>query len=72
MIAALESDVGYIGGVGPNRLQQSRSDWLAYRGFTDLSRIEGPAGLQIGARNPQEIALAIAAEIVATQTAPSA
>ena len=69
LIAALESDVGYIGGVGPNRLQQSRSDWLAYRGFTDLSRIRGPAGLQIGARNPQEIALAIAAEIVATQTA---
>ncbi len=72
LIAALESDVGYIGGVGPNRLQQSRSDWLAYRGFTDLSRIEGPAGLQIGARNPQEIALAIAAQIVATQTAASA
>jgi xanthine dehydrogenase accessory factor len=68
LMAALESDVGYIGGVGPNRLQQSRSDWLAYRGFTDLSRIHGPAGFHIGARNPQEIALAIAAEIVATQT----
>jgi xanthine dehydrogenase accessory factor len=69
LLAALESDAGYIGGVGPDRLQQSRSDWLAYRGFTDLSRIQGPAGLHIGARNPQEIALAIAAEIVATQTA---
>ena len=69
LISALQSQVGYIGGVGPNRLQQSRSDWLAYRGFTDLSRIHGPAGLGIGARNPQEIALAIAAEIVATQTA---
>ena len=69
LMAALQSDVGYIGGVGPNRLQQSRSDWLAYRGFTDLSRIQAPAGLHIGARNPQEIALAIAAEIVATQTA---
>ena len=72
LIAALESDVGYIGGVGSNRLQQSRSDWLAYRGFTDLSRIQGPAGLDIGARNPQEIALSIAAEIVATQAASSA
>jgi xanthine dehydrogenase accessory factor len=69
LMAALESGVGYIGGVGPDRLQQSRSDWLAYRGLTDLSRVRGPAGLQIGARNPQEIALAIAAEIVATQTA---
>ncbi|MEE8331089.1 MAG: XdhC family protein [Acidimicrobiia bacterium] len=69
LMAALESDVGYIGGVGPKHLQESRSDWLAYRGFTDLSRIRGRAGLDIGARNPQEIALAIAAEIVATQTA---
>ena len=69
LMAALESDVGYIGGVGPSHLQQSRSDWLAYRGFTGLSRIHGPAGLHIGARNSQEIALAIAAEIVATQTA---
>jgi xanthine dehydrogenase accessory factor len=69
LIAALRSDVGYIGGVGPNNLQQSRSDWLAYRGFTDLSRLQGPAGRANGARNPQEIALAIAAEIVATQTA---
>ena len=71
LIVALEGDVGYIGAVGPSRLQQSRSDWLAYRGFTDLSRIHGPAGLHIGARNPQEVALAIAAEIVATQTAPT-
>ncbi len=69
LMAALESDVGYIGGVGPKHLQESRSDWLAYRGFTDLSRIRERAGLDIGARNPQEIALAIAAEIVATQTA---
>ena len=71
LITALESDVGYIGGVGPDRLQQARSDWLAYRGITDLSRVRAPAGLPIGARNPQEIALAIAAEIVATQTASS-
>ena len=72
LIAALRSAVGYIGSVGPERLQQSRSDWLAYRGFSDLSRIRGPAGLQIGARTHQEVGLAIAAEIVATQTAASA
>ena len=71
LIAALSSEVGYIGAVGPNRLQESRSDWLAYRGVTDLSRVQGPAGLNIGARNPMEVALAIAAEIVATQTASS-
>ncbi len=68
LMAALTSAAGYVGAVGPNRLQESRADWLAYRGFTDLSRIHGPAGLDIGARTPQEVALAIAAEIVATQT----
>ena len=71
LTVALEGDVGYIGAVGPSRLQESRSDWLAYRGITDLARVNGPAGLEIGARNPQEVALAIAAEIVVTQTAPT-
>lgn len=72
LIAALEGNVGYIGAVGPSRLQQSRSDWLGYRGFIDLSRVHAPAGLEIGARNPQEVAVAIAAEIVATQAALTA
>jgi xanthine dehydrogenase accessory factor len=67
LAAALESEAGYIGAVGSMRLQQSRADWLAYRGFTDLSRVEGPAGLEIGARNPVEIAVSIVAEIVAKQ-----
>jgi xanthine dehydrogenase accessory factor len=68
LLAALSGDAGYIGAVGPRRLQETRADWLAYRGVTDLSRLRGPAGLDIGARTPQEVALAIAAEIVATQT----
>ncbi len=67
LLDALAGDAGYIGAVGPRRLQETRADWLAYRGLTDLSRLRGPAGLDIGAQTPQEIALAIAAEIVATQ-----
>lgn len=69
LAAALKSEVGYIGAVGSRHLQQAQADWLAYREFTDLSRIHGPAGLGIGARNAKEIAVAIVAEIVATQTA---
>ncbi|MBC8194172.1 MAG: XdhC family protein [Acidimicrobiia bacterium] len=69
LAAALTGEVGYIGAVGSQRLQQSQTDWLAFRGFTDLSRIHGPAGLDIGARNPREVAVAVIAEIVATQTA---
>jgi xanthine dehydrogenase accessory factor len=68
--AALAGDAGYIGAVGPRHLQESRADWLAYNGTTDLSRLRGPAGIDIGARSPQEIALSIAAEIVAAQTEP--
>lgn len=68
LMAALGGEAGYVGAVGPRRLQDSRADWLAYRGLTDLSRLHGPAGLDIGARNPREVAVAIAAEIVATQT----
>lgn len=68
LLTALSGDAGYIGAVGPKHLQQTRADWLAYQGVTDLSRLHGPPGLNIGARNSQEIALSIAAEIVATQT----
>jgi xanthine dehydrogenase accessory factor len=71
LLAALSSEAGYVGAVGPKRLQETRADWLAYRGQTDLSRLTGPAGLPIGARTPQEVALAIAAEIVATQASSS-
>ena len=49
------------------RTQQARADWLAYRGYSDLSRIHGPAGLDIGADTPAEIALSILAEAVAVQ-----
>ena len=72
LMAAFSSEAGYIGAVGPRRLQDTWADWLAYRGQTDLRRLRGPAGLDIGARSPQEVALAIAAEIVATQTASPA
>ena len=39
----------------PSRASRSR----------DLDRIHGPAGLDLGGRSPAQIALAIAAEIVA-------
>jgi xanthine dehydrogenase accessory factor len=64
LLAAIESDAGYIGSVGSRRMQENRADWLAYRGVTDLSRVHGPAGLDIGAETPGEIAVSVLAEAI--------
>ena len=65
LMAALASQAGYIGAVGSKAMQQSRADWLAYQDVTDLRRVHGPAGMDIQARNPAEVAVAIVAEILA-------
>jgi xanthine dehydrogenase accessory factor len=65
--AALAGPAGYIGSVGPRRLQDSRADWLVRRGVEDLDRIRGPAGLAIGARTPAEIAVSVLAEALAVR-----
>jgi xanthine dehydrogenase accessory factor len=66
--AALAGDVGYIGALGSRRTQQSRAQWLADHGVTDLERVYGPAGLDIGANTPAEIAVSIIAEALATKS----
>ncbi len=71
LAAALGGDAGYIGAVGPSRVQQARADWLAYRGITELERIHGiggHAGLDIGARTPPEVAVAVLAEALAVRS----
>jgi xanthine dehydrogenase accessory factor len=65
LAAALDSRSGYIGSVGSRKMQADRADWLAYRGITDLDRVNGPAGLDIGADGPGEVAVAIVAEAIA-------
>jgi xanthine dehydrogenase accessory factor len=72
LAAALAGEVGYIGALGSRRTQQSRADWLAYRGVTDLERIHGPAGLDIGAGTPAEIAISIVAEALAVASQANA
>lgn len=66
--AALSSEVGYLGALGSRRTQQARRDWLADRGITDVSRLYGPAGLDVGANTPAEIAVSILAEALAVRT----
>lgn len=65
MMAALESRAGYIASLGGRHMQENRADWLAYRGVTDLGRVHGPAGIDISASTPAEIAVSIMAEAIA-------
>jgi xanthine dehydrogenase accessory factor len=68
LAAALRSPAFYIAALGSRRTHAARLERLAALGFrdADLARIHGPAGLAIGAANPAEIALSVAAEMVAT------
>lgn len=68
LAAALSSSAGYIGALGARHTQEARARWLAERGVTDLSRIYGPAGLDVGARTPPEIAASIVAEMLAVKS----
>jgi xanthine dehydrogenase accessory factor len=65
----LSHDVGYVGAIGSRKTGAERAERLKKQGLTDeqLSRIHGPIGLNIGAKSPEEMALAIMAEIVATR-----
>jgi|SoimicmetaTmtHMC_FD_contig_51_450787_length_1009_multi_3_in_0_out_0_1 xanthine dehydrogenase accessory factor len=64
--AALSSRVGYIGVVAPRARQEARLRWLVDRNVGGLERIHGPAGLDIGARTPGEVATAVLAEAIAS------
>jgi xanthine dehydrogenase accessory factor len=65
---ALETPAGYIGAMGSRRTKEERAERLKADGVTDeqLERISAPIGLDIGSRTPEEVAVAVAAEIVAT------
>ncbi len=69
--ALLATPAGYIGMLGPAARTQRLLMELADEGVEltdqDRARIHGPAGLDLGAEGPEEIAQAIVAEIVAVK-----
>jgi xanthine dehydrogenase accessory factor len=66
---ALASDAQYIGVMGSRRMQEARRARLLEYGFdtSDLGRLSGPVGLDLGAVTPQETAISIMAELVAAR-----
>lgn len=72
LLAALESPAIYVGALGSTRNHTRRSIRLAANGCPAeaIARIHAPIGLDIGARTPAEIALAILAEITLAFNGP--
>jgi len=69
LLAALPSRAFYVGALGSKRTQEKRRARLVETGVAPdvLARLHGPIGLPLGGRSPEEIAVAILAEIVATR-----
>ena len=63
---ALRTPAAYIGAMGSRRTHDDRLARLREAGLTDaeLARLRSPIGLDLGARTPEETAVAIAAELI--------
>jgi len=71
--AALGTEAFYIGALGSRRNQERRRERLLEEGVdeSELERISGPSGLDLGAESQPETALSILGEIVAIRNARS-
>jgi len=65
----LRGEARYIGLIGSKRTQQQRRELLRRLGVDKaaLARLHGPIGLDIGAVTPEEIAIAVLAEMTAVK-----
>ena len=67
---AVRTSVGYLGAMGSRRTHEQRKVRLREAGLADaeIERVMSPIGLDIGARTPEETAVAICAEIIGLRT----
>ena len=66
LVAAFATPAFYIGCLGSRRTHAKRLARLSEAGVSaaDLARLHGPAGLDIGAQSPAEIAVSVLAQMI--------
>ncbi len=69
LAVALNSPARYIGALGSRKTMAQRAEKLRALGISEaqVARVHNPIGLDLGGRQPEEMALAIMAEIVAAR-----
>ena len=69
LAVALRRPVRYVGALGSKRTHAKRVDALREAGLTDaeIDRVHAPVGIPLGGNRPEEIAVSIAAEMVAAR-----
>ena len=68
-VALRVPEIAYVGAMGSRRTHEDRMARLREIGLTEeeLGRLASPIGLDLGARTPEETAVSIAAEIIASR-----
>jgi xanthine dehydrogenase accessory factor len=70
IMSAVETKAGYIGVMGSRRTHDKRNERLKEAGLDGdgFARLWSPIGLDLGGRTPEETAVSICAEIIASRT----
>ena len=73
LISALKAEAFYVGALGSRKTHARRVERLTDAGLgeAEIGRIDAPIGVDIGAQSPEEIAVAILAQVIAALRKPS-